>query len=401
MTFATPSWSQPDEVPSPHPKAWHLLTGEYPPQFGGVSDYSALVASDLSRRGLPVHIWAPPCAGVAPDVPGVTVHRDVVGHWSPSDLTLLSSALDAMPGPRRILVQYTPNAWGYKGVNLGFGRWLARRHAAGDAIWTMIHEAIYPSRLRDKPTRWLLGPLHRLMLRDLVAASDRIYISTTSMAHLLAKAGRWLPVPSNIPVVDDPQAVAAIRARLAPRGERIVGHFGTYVGHTRRPVPALVRELLDGHEGRIMLLIGRDGESMARELIATFPEFSGRVMATPTTEARGVSLHIQACDVMAQCYDDGVSGRRGTMMACLAHGRATVTNFGQHSEPVWFESGGVVGCPRYDPPGVARAADALLADPARRAAQAARAKSLYDRYFAVERSIEVLVHDAEREMVRS
>ena len=95
-------------------RPWHILTGEYPPQRGGVADYTALVAAGLAARGIPAHVWAPPAESTGPEPPGVTVHREA-GSWSPADLRRLGERLDASPGPRRILVQYTPNAWGYKG----------------------------------------------------------------------------------------------------------------------------------------------------------------------------------------------------------------------------------------------------------------------------------------------
>ena len=97
---------------------------------------------------------------------------------------------------------------------------------------------------------------------------------------------------------------------------------------------------------------------------------------------------------MAQYYSDGVSGRRGTIMACLAHARPTATNLGQASGTIWSESRGVAAFASYDPVGVARMADSLLVDPIERAALAGRARVLYEGHFAVDRVVDVLVHDA-------
>jgi hypothetical protein len=38
---------------------WHILTGEYPPQPGGVSDYTRQLARALVDAGDSVEVWAP------------------------------------------------------------------------------------------------------------------------------------------------------------------------------------------------------------------------------------------------------------------------------------------------------------------------------------------------------
>ena len=45
---------------------WAILTGEYPPQAGGVSDYTRLVAEGLAAVGDEVAVYAPP-QGHGPD----------------------------------------------------------------------------------------------------------------------------------------------------------------------------------------------------------------------------------------------------------------------------------------------------------------------------------------------
>ncbi len=44
-------------LPGPAGLNWHLITCEYPPQFGGVSDYSGQVASGLRAAGADVSVW--------------------------------------------------------------------------------------------------------------------------------------------------------------------------------------------------------------------------------------------------------------------------------------------------------------------------------------------------------
>src|SRR5580704_14787370 len=65
--------------------AWHIITCEYPPLTGGVSDYTFQVAGGLAAQGDEVHVWHPEHPVPAPSLEGVTVHGDL-GQVTPSDL---------------------------------------------------------------------------------------------------------------------------------------------------------------------------------------------------------------------------------------------------------------------------------------------------------------------------
>src|SRR4029077_1505112 len=121
---------------------WHILTGEYPPQPGGVSDYTRLVARGLADAGDDVTIWAPPCGLPGEEYPGITVRR-LPDCFSPRSLWLAGRAFDRARDPKRWLVQYVPHAFGWKAANAPFCLWLWSRRR--DGIWVMFHEVAYPS----------------------------------------------------------------------------------------------------------------------------------------------------------------------------------------------------------------------------------------------------------------
>lgn len=78
------------------PCCWHLMTGEYPPQVGGVADYTALIAAGLAAHGDVVHVWCPSGEGTPTQHQGVTVHREL-GAIRPKDLRLVGQNLDQFP----------------------------------------------------------------------------------------------------------------------------------------------------------------------------------------------------------------------------------------------------------------------------------------------------------------
>ncbi|MFP2912707.1 glycosyltransferase, partial [Pyxidicoccus sp. 3LFB2] len=184
----------------PPAPAWHVLTGEYPPQPGGVSDYTRQVALALVRAGQAVHVWAPGDAGTHVE-DGVTVHR-IPGLYTPVGLVKLTRGLDGCEGPRRLLLQYVPHAFGMKAMNVPFCAWFAAR--SRDERWVFFHEVVYPWSPRAPLRHQVLAGTTRVMLRLVAGAADRIFVSIPAWAeHLPARVRRraeWRPVPSTLPV---------------------------------------------------------------------------------------------------------------------------------------------------------------------------------------------------------
>ena len=212
--------------------AWHLLTGEL--ARGGIGDYTRLLADSLADAGLEVHVWSPDAAGVTLRRAAVHPIRGVGrAAWAE-----LGAALDDHPSPWRLLVQYAPQAWGMRGMNVALTRWLRARRRAGDDVRVMFHEPFFPFGWQ-RPQRNLLAAVNRWMARDLLHASTRAYVSTDAWERLLrplAPRGLridTLPIPSTIPFVDDPERVAALRGRLSEDGVRpVFAHFGTCLLYT-------------------------------------------------------------------------------------------------------------------------------------------------------------------------
>jgi glycosyltransferase involved in cell wall biosynthesis len=83
-------------------------------------------------------------------------------------------------------------------------------------------------------------------------------------------------------------------------------------------------------------------------------------------------------------------------MAGLALGLPIVTTEGRHSEPLWRQSGAVEFVPTDDPDQLVRAAERLLRDPRARANLGKAARLVYEREFALQRTVERLRVGASR-----
>ena len=131
--------------PAARPRIWHLVTGEYPPDSGGVGAYTAAVAGALTDTGAEVHVWSAGNESDAVASPGgVRVHR-VAGRFGPAGLARMDRELDGFAGPRTILIQYVPHAFGWKAMNILFVAWaLMRRIRRRDDVRVMFHEVSFP-----------------------------------------------------------------------------------------------------------------------------------------------------------------------------------------------------------------------------------------------------------------
>jgi glycosyltransferase involved in cell wall biosynthesis len=381
---------------------WHLLTGEYPPEGGGIADYTALLARALADAGREVHVWTP--ARVEPSADsGVTVHAmEGVSHAA---LAKVSAKLDHFPAPRRLLVQYAPQAWGMKGMNVAFCRWLLARRRAGDDVRVMFHEPFFPFGWQ-RPQRNLLAAVNRWMARLLLRASaPRAYVSIQAWEKLLrplAPPGlelTTLPIPSTIPFVDHPENVQVTRDALTAGGKHpLFVHFGTYGGMIAPMLEKALTALIERRPDARILLLGRGGVEFAARMRARDPRFAGVFWTPGYLGPEALSYHLQASDVAIQPYPDGADTRRTSLMACLANGVPTATTQGRFTDSRIFMSALSFTWIMNTPAALGRRASNLLDDPLHDTGYGREElrrvlRARYLENFAVERTVERLLAD--------
>jgi glycosyltransferase involved in cell wall biosynthesis len=295
-----------------------------------IDEYSHRVVAALGAAGVEARYLA---SGLAP-----LLHADSEADW--------------------ILLEYNPFRWGHAGFAPGLVRdavTLRGRSRAMLAI--MIHEA-WIDMAGAKST--LVGLWQRTQLRTLLRLADRIMTSTEALAEEIGGDAVPLPVASNITPVE--VAPAAARNLLGIDDRLVVTLFGRAhpsraLDHAQTAIAALAR--VHGPARLIVLNLGADAPPV--EVPA------GVEVRNPGPRAQSeVSLHLSAADLVLLPFVDGVSTRRSTLMAALAHGRAVLGLQGRNTDAVLADAhDALVLTPAGDRAAFARRAVELAADPQR------------------------------------
>ena len=372
---------------------WDLVSGGYPPDHGGVADYTQLVASALSGAGDEVHVWAPARGTVAFEtrLDRVPIIHRLPDRFGPRAMRMLGAKM----GTGRIFVQYVPHSFGLRGMNLPFCLWLQAR-ARRQKLWVMFHEVAFPLSRKQPLRHNALGVVTRLMASIVARSADRLFVSIPAWEKLLreistiAKPVIWCPIPSNIPVVDDPKGTMEIRLRYSRSGDKLVGHFGTYNQAISNILEELIPEILRAHADASIILLGKNSDVFRSDIARRHPEIGDHIRATGQLSDRELSAHLSACDMMFQPYPDGVSARRTTMSALLAHGRAVVTTSGHLTEPLWQQSRAVALSPVGDRSSFLDNLDRYLSNASARKQLGSLARGLYQERFDLKHTLSLL-----------
>ncbi len=359
-----------------------LITGEYPPDQGGMGDFTRELARALAALGHEIHIITtrPPISNPQsplPDLhpPEVTTHRVVSGWgwrcWR--DIIRLDEALrfDVLN------VQYQAAAYRmHPAINLlpWYLRWRGR-----PPVVVTFHDLRVPY-LFPKA-----GPLRRQAVLALARWSDGVIVTNredeeqiSNLESQISNLAR-IPIGSNIaPQLPDGYDRDVERARwgVGP-DDLLLGYFG-FLNESKggeELIQALALLVERGVPAHLLMIGGRVGSSdptnrayaeRVEGMIAGLG-LGERVHRTGYTRPEAVSAGLLATDVCVLPYRDGVSFRRGTLHACLAHRRAVITTRPAVVLPQVRNGENMLLVEPRDPEGLAEAAMRLAADPALRA----------------------------------
>jgi glycosyltransferase involved in cell wall biosynthesis len=238
------------------------------------------------------------------------------------------------------------------------------------------------------------GPLRWWTVRLLAQRADGVIVTNREDEQRLSELKprisnlERIPIGSNIPSVPPPgYDRAAERARwgVTP-DDLLLGYFG-FLNKSKggealiETVGLLVEQGLPTH---LLKIGGRVGTSdptnrayadRVERLIADLG-LEERVHWTGYVPPEQVSASLYATDVCVLPYRDGVSFRRGSLLACLTHGRAIVTTRPEVLLPEVSNDETMVLVEPGHPEALAQAVSRLADDPALRARLEAGARSL-------------------------
>ena len=181
-----------------------------------------------------------------------------------------------------------------------------------------------------------------------------------------------IPIGSNINARDVlPAEMQAVRQELQlGADDLLLGYFG-FLNETKGAdtlLQALAKLPANVH---LVFIGGRTGTSDTANNQQFFEQLdqmivdlglSERVHWTGFVEDHHVSTYLQTADLMVMPYKDGVSLRRGTLMAALAHGRPLISTMPTVPTPELSHSQNIWLVPPDDVLSLAKGIETLLAD---------------------------------------
>jgi glycosyltransferase involved in cell wall biosynthesis len=310
-----------------------IVSPLFPPAPGGLADHTANLASHLAAHTR-VSVLGSRDAGSAE---GLEVHPDIAD-WSDGE-SLLEAFARRAPGAV-ILWQYVPHMYGRGGVNAALAKVMGTLRSQGRTQWIIAHEIAAP--LTWVPHRLGYALAHRRQWKGILANADRIAFSTEAWfrkwsRHSPSLKSRFivLPSPSAVPVAPaTPLNLAEWRrARGIPEGALVLGYFGTLSAAKQFGwVVSAWRQAQWPHRVALVVIGAKPETRIGAGLDSLY-------LPLGFVSSREASIALQATDVLALPFIDGVSERRTTFMAGLSHGCAVVTTIGENTGPELRKAG--------------------------------------------------------------
>ncbi len=353
------------------PRPVVIISDLLPPKRGGLADHTARLADELAAFG-PVSVLTSLGAEPGAHFPV----RASIGDWS--DLEWIAAELGAFADDSVLLWQYVPHMYGRGGVNRSLPRFWRDMRKAGQRQVFVAHEImadLVASDLFRHPARYWYALNHRRQWKALLEAADAVHISTgrwveewSARRPDMASKLSLLPSPTSIAPVAVPAGhAAAWRAQKGlPARAKVVAYFGTL--NASKQLPWVIDAWRAAHSPADPVALAIIGSAPAINLPSDLRPWLLPLGYLPADE---VSRTLHAVDVLALPFLDGISERRTTLMAGLAHGVAVATTRGHNTGSALWKADFLALSPASAEGEFIRSVVDLVRDDARRAKIAA------------------------------
>jgi len=364
-----------------------LITGEYPPMQGGVGDYTRELARAFVALGHQTSVLVPRALSEAyprRDTPGWHILPQIDG-WSWRCWGQIRAVIEQI-APDVIDIQYQAAAYDMRVPAINVLPWRLRRLGRAPLTVVTFHD-LKPPYLFPKA-----GPLRGAMVRILARHSDAVVVTN---AQDRATAQQWpfvaapsaavarsalrqhptlhqIPIGSNIDVSPPPgyrRAEWRVTHGYGP-DSTVWAYFGFL--NESKGGETLIRALAASKPPAHLLMVGgRVGSSdptnlaYADRIESLIAELGlrERVRWTGYVPTEQVSAALLSADAVVLPYRDGISFRRGSLHAALAHGCPIISTTPTVPLPELVEGENILLVPPDDPAAVAQAAQRLSNDP--------------------------------------
>jgi polysaccharide biosynthesis protein PslF len=366
-----------------------LISADYPPAAGGVSDYTYHLAQALVDIGHDVRVVASCVTGAVQDDAGdprIDVVR-VARRW---DVAMIGPivAIVRRWRPELIALQYVPTMYGRGGVAPGIALLpFPLRLATHASIVAVLHELAFGWSLVPKQAVQAIA--HRAQLRLLSLGCDRFVVTNDCYAELLShwvrqqRVVRVIPVGANIlPVAVGEDERVAVRRKLGVGSGPLLGSLSALsVGDQPEHLITVLGRI---HSAHLALLGGLPSDSPRRPSVVALARGAGvaeRMVWTGYLPQRALSQALATLDIYVHTRDAGASTRSTVLATALAHGLPIVAYRGPETGPLFVDGENILLAPPGNAQALADRVAQALASPELRSRLSAGARQLYREHF--------------------
>ena len=288
-----------------------LLSGAFPPQFNGIGDYTWCLSQELANQGQQVAVLT----SFAPARPKPS-EVEVIGCFDASRPQTISGALhQLLKGDRFdwVIVQYNPFSFGRR----GFAPWLVSALRATEVPTAVTFHETFAVPLW--PWQHILMRIWQYPQFVLLVRTGHCHFVSTE--RWLAQVRRWadrpsflLPVGSNLPLCKLTKSEARKHLGL-PNDALVLGVFGfAHLSKKTEWIGAAARLIHNRFPKTQILCVGEVGARI-RGICGNVPVNDHGSLPGPD-----VSVRLRAMDLFLAPLTDGISARRGSVIAAFQHG---------------------------------------------------------------------------------